>query len=213
MMRNLLSVLGIRRISVKGISLTVSVAGIAVMLGWSFDIPVLKSLCPDCVSMKFDTAVCFFLSGMTLYFIARASEGEIDKAQMGTSITSLILLLIMGTLFFSNLLGIQTGVEELFFRESHPSAMTVIPGRPSMPTMINFILMALAGILTMLNFDRFQPRLRVIGLIVAASGGLAVIGYCFNIPVFYYYVEGVNAAMAVHTAVLFVLLGIGLLCL
>jgi hypothetical protein len=42
---------------------------------------------------------------------------------------------------------------------------------------------------------------------------LAVAGYIINAPVLYYYVEGLNSALAFHTAGLFVLLGTGLLCL
>ena len=51
--------------------------------------------------MKFDSAVCFLLSGITLYFIVMAIEGEFDKAQVVLSITSLIIILLMGILFFS----------------------------------------------------------------------------------------------------------------
>jgi nitric oxide reductase large subunit len=53
----------------------------------------------------------------------------------------------------------------------------------------------------------------MIGLIVGVIGALAVVGYIINAPLFYYFIAGVNSAMAFHTAILFVLLGMGLLCL
>ena len=59
--------------------------------------------------MKFDTAIAFVLSGITLYFIVRAVEGEFDKAQVVLSITSLIIILLMGILFFSAILGYNRG--------------------------------------------------------------------------------------------------------
>jgi hypothetical protein len=119
----------------------------------------------------------------------------------------------MGILFFSALLGIHTGAEDLFIKETKIAVKTVVPGRPSLPTMINFILIALAGLLTMLDVKRARPQLKIIGLIMGAIGALAIIGYIINVPILYYYIDGVNSAIAVHTSVLFIVLGVGLLCL
>ena len=194
-------------------SLVVGLAGVLVMIGWICDINILKSISPAWISMKFDTAITFVLSGITLYFIVRAQDGAFDQAQVALSITSLIIILLMGILFFSTLLEIHTGAENLFIKETRVAAKTVIPGRPSVPTMVNFILIALAGILTMLNLKKLQPKLKIIGLAVGIIGVLAVIGYIMNAPLLYYYLPGLNSAMALHTAILFVLIGIGLLCL
>ena len=101
----------------KVLSLVVIIASIMVIIGWIFDISILKSISPAWVSMKFDTAIAFVLSGITLYFIIRAIEGEFDKAQVALSITTLIIVLLMGILFFSSLLGIHTGAEDLFIKE------------------------------------------------------------------------------------------------
>jgi hypothetical protein len=60
----------------KALSLVVIIAGIMVIIGWIFDIAILKSIFPHWVSMKFDTAIAFILSGITLYSIVR----EIGRA-------------------------------------------------------------------------------------------------------------------------------------
>jgi hypothetical protein len=159
------------------------------------------------------TAFTFVLSGITLYFIVRAFEGEFDKAQVVLSITSLIIILLMGLLFLSSLLRVHTGVEELFIKDATDAAKTVTPGRPSLPTMFNFMLIGAAGILTILNPDKARIKLKIIGLFVAAIGVTAIVGYCIDAPLLYYYVEGINSAIAFHSAALFVLLGTGLLCL
>jgi hypothetical protein len=191
----------------------VSIAGIAVAIGWVFDIGILKSVSPHWVSMKFDTAVAFLLSGISLYFIARAVEGEFDKAQVVLSISSLIIILLMGTLLFSTVMGINTGAQELFIKDKSINNKTVVPGQPSLPTMFNFVLIAAAGILTTLNPRNLRLKLKIIGLIVGLIGTLAVIGYIVNAPYLYYFIEGVNSAIALHTAALFIILGIGFLCL
>ena len=119
----------------------------------------------------------------------------------------------MGTLFFSALMKIHTGVDDLFIKESAAAVKSAVPGRPSLPTMLNFILIASAGILTILNPGKLQPKLRIIGLTVGTIGAVAVAGYIINAPLLYYFIEGINTAMACHTAILFALLGMGLLCL
>ena len=198
---------------VKAISLFVTLAGLAVMAGWIFNIGMLKSLSPAWVSMKFTTAIAFVASGATLYFIVRAGEGEFDKAQVALFITSLIIMLLIGTLFFSALLKIRTGLEELFIKDATGAVKTVAPGQPSVPTIVNFIMIATAGILTMVNTKNLRFKLRTIGLVVASIGAVAVAGYIIGTPLLYYYIEGINSAIAFHTAGLFVLLGTGLLCL
>jgi nitric oxide reductase large subunit len=52
-----------------------------------------------------------------------------------------------------------------------------------------------------------------IGVVVGAIGAVAIVGYIINAPNLYYYIEGVNSAIACHTAALFMVLGIGFICL
>lgn len=197
---------------VKVLSLIVAAAGLAVMAGWIFDIVIIKSIGPAFVSMKFSTAFAFVVSGTSLYFLVRAREGEFEKAQVALSISSFVLVILMGLLFFSALFGIETGIENLFVHDPG-DAKSVVPGIPSVPTMINFLLIALAGIITIVNPAGPPPKLKAIGVMVGVIGAIAVAGYIFNAPLLYYYIADVNSAMALHTALLFVALGTGLLCL
>lgn len=197
----------------KILSLVVVIAGITVITGWIFDIALLKSIYPGWVSMKFDTAIAFLLSGVILYFTALAIEGHFDLTQVVLSVASLILILLMGTLFFSIFLNVRTGVEDLFIKETAGTIKTVAPGRPSLPTILNFILIAIAGIYVILNLKNLRLKLRFIGLAITVIGALAVTGYIINAPVLYYFINGLNSAMACHTAALFVLLGTGFVCL
>lgn len=204
---------GMKRKTARVLAAAVSIVAIAVITGWIFNIGILKSISPGWISMKFDTAVAFLLSGVTIYFIARAAEGDFDGAQVALSITSLIIILLIGILFFSAILGIHTGAEELFVKDVSVNSRTVVPGRPSIPTMINFILIAFAGIFTMFNTAKLRLQLRIIGLAIGIIGASAIAGYIVNVPILYYFIKGVNSAMACHTAILFVLISAGLLCL
>jgi cytochrome bd-type quinol oxidase subunit 2 len=196
----------------KALSFIVTAGGLTVIAGWIFDIGVFKTISPAFVSMKFSTAFSFVASGISLYFLVRTHEEELEKAQVALSITSFTLSLLMGLLLFSVIFGIDTGIENLFMREIG-AVKSVVPGRPSLPTMVNFLLIAFAGILALLNPERPAPRLKIVGIAVCAIGAVAVAGYILNAPLLYYYVPAVNSAMAIHTALLFVLCGMGLACL
>jgi hypothetical protein len=64
-----------------------------------------------------------------------------------------------------------------------------------------------------LNIKNLKTKIKISGIAVGIIGILAVTGYIINVPLLYYFIEERNSAMACHTAVLFVLLGMGLLCL
>jgi len=197
----------------KALSLMVSAAGLLVMIGWIGGIPILASVSPDWVTMKFSTALAFAVSGVSLYALARAREGALDVAQVVLSLTSLILVLLMGVLFFAALLRIDTGAENLIVKEPPATVKTVFPGRPSLPTMVSFLLVAAAGIAMLVRPARAGPLLKGLGIAVGAIGAVGALGYLVGAPTLYYFWEDVNSAMACATAVLFILLGTGLLCL
>lgn len=197
----------------KSLGIVVSVVGIAVMAGWILDIGILKSILPFWVTMKFTTAFSFFISGITLYFIVDLVENESEISKVILPITLLIILLLMATLLISTFLGIRTRIEDLFVREAGISVMTVTPGRPSVGTMINFISIAIAGFFAMFYLKKSKPKLKIIGGIICIVGSMAIIGYVINLPFLYYAIEGASTAMAFHTAILFILVGMGLLLL
>jgi len=196
--------------TVKILSIIVTAVGIMVMIGWVFDIPILTSILPQWVTMKFSTALSFFLSGVTLYLIAMVFSGKKEIARAVLPIPTLLILLLMATLLVSVFVGIRTGIEDLFVKEAEGAVKTTTPGRPSAGTMFDFILISVAGILTMYNAGKFKNTVFGIGFAVLAVGGVGVLGYIINAPILYYTISGWSTAMALHTAILFVLLGVGL---
>ena len=187
--------------------------GIAVMLGWYLDIGILKSILPVWPSMKFTTAICFSLSGVILFFMVRIIEGEVDLSRLMVSVAAFTILLIVLTSLFSSLLGISTGMEYLFVKESSIAIQAVGSGLPSLGTAVDFILIAFTGFLIILHPRRYVKILVVIGCIVSVIGLSAITGYIMNIPGMYYLIEDVSNGMAMHTAIVFVLFGFGFILL
>lgn len=197
----------------KLLALVVIIAGIAVMIGWICNISLLKSITPSWVAMKFSTAICFVVSGIMLYSIVIGLEGNSDQAQIIIPAAVLIICLIMGMFFFSSFLNIRTGVEDLFVKEGASAVGSITPGRPAVSTTVGFILISIAGMLILVDSKNMQLKLKIIGSIIALIGAIAVIGYIANIPLLYYSTKGISTDMACNTAILFAILGIGLICL
>ena len=197
----------------KLLALAIFLSGFATVTAWLFKAAYLMAVFPCWIPMKFDTAIGFILCGIILYFIARSIGGDFDVAQVALAITTLAMIMLMGTLFFSDLLEIHTGLEELFIKDYHHSGDSPVPGRPPLMTVVNFILIAAAGIMNMFNTVKLRLIMKLIGLAVAAIGALALAGHCFNAPVLYFATGGLSSAMAASSAALFVLSGMGLICL
>ncbi len=196
----------------QGLSACVMIVGMIVMCGWIFDISILKSILPMWVTMKFSTALCFLISGIIIISIAWMKKYP-GFAQISLSMTTMLLMLFMASLFLSSFTGMRTGIEDLFVREVQGALKTITPGRPSLGTMVNFILISIAGIMAMFQSPQLKIFLMIIGRMVLMIGGIAVFGYVLNLPLLYYTFEGFSTAMACHTALLFMIVGSSLMLL
>jgi methyl-accepting chemotaxis protein len=185
----------------------ISLSGITVMLGWIFDVPALKSILPIWVSMKFITAVAFLISGVILLLLNVQNKGDVSKIVI--LVLSFALLLLMVTFFVSLFTGISTGIENLFVKEAAGTVRTTVPGVPAVPTIFCFILIALSGVFYSWK-DEPQKYYLFLGIITLLLGALAVMGYIFGVPYLYYNFPGYTA-MAIHTAILFVVCGLTLI--
>lgn len=188
----------------------IALAGAIVMAGWFLDIAVLKSILPVWVTMKFSAALAFVLSGIELYYIARFQKNDREVSIIVIPVVSMIILLLMTSLLASTFLGMNVGVEEMFVKEQSSAIRSVAPGMPSVATMINFVLIAMAGILKISNISVARKLFVMFGVLVALIGAAAVTGYAIAWPPLYFQITGVSTAMALHTAILFCLWGAGM---
>ncbi|MBM2818375.1 MAG: histidine kinase [Nitrosarchaeum sp.] len=184
--------------------------GLIVCIGWILDIPILKSIIPNAVTMKFSTSISFIFSGITIYFISRYNEGKTGIAQIVIPVSGFIVFLFMATLLTAYIFGITSGIEQLFVRENSDAIKTSHAGMPSFATMLNFILIIAAGIFAF-SESRLRKLITPIGYAVSIIGIISIVGYVTNQPTLYYYIDNVSSAMAIHTSILFTVLGIALI--
>ncbi len=190
----------------KVASILVALIGGVVILGWLFDIPTLKSISPAWVTMKANTAIGLVLGSASLWLLSQATRRSCRYAQILAAIVwGLGLLTLIQYLFNVNL-----GIDQLLFRESAGAVGTSAPGRMAANTALNFLL--LGSSLLLLSRPRLlRGGIQSFAVIAFFISFLGFLGYVYGIQEFYGF--GSYTKMAVHTAIAFLLLSTGILCL
>lgn len=166
--------------------------GLAVMVGWLADIPLLVQLSPEWVPMQFNTAL-----GLVALGIAILAMGRNGRTAM--SVAGGALLLLAFATLAQYIFGIDLGIDEAIVRH-RITVGTSHPGRMAPNTALCFLLSACA-LLLLAERRRAESRTvaaQVLGLLVLVLSSTALLGYIFGTESAYGW--GVWTRMAPHTA-------------
>jgi len=197
---------------VKIISFIVISIGTAIALfGWIFGYLEVTSIIHEGGTMKFVTAIFFILSGFTLYSVCNFIVRKSSIFYVAIFASSFIEFIFLMTLFSSIIIGIPTGIENAFSHEAY--SQYNIPGKPSYPTIINFFFIVLVSFFALYDNKILGKYLYFSGSIIIIVSSIALIGYIINNPLLFYTIPSINSAMAFPTAILFTLIGSGMILL
>lgn len=193
------------------IGLGVAVAGVAVLSGWAFGIPALKSLLPGLVDMAANTAATFVLAGVSLWLFAApggatASRMAARLARIPAAVVGALGLLTLGQYGF----GWDLGIDQVLFDDDGPSSGIPFPGRMALMTAVNFTLLAAALLLLDVETRRRKRPSNWLALAIAANSFLAILGYLYGVDALYR--VAALSSVALHTAILFVVVSLGVTC-
>jgi PAS domain S-box-containing protein len=126
-------------------------------------------------------------------------------------VCAIAVTIIAGLTLCEYLFGWNLGIDELVFRDSLTSLATSHPGRMGVNTALNFILLSVAlRILIHPKTHRSYWYAQILALIAILISLQTLMGYAYKVKVLYG-LAPYTTSMALHTAVLFGLLGIGIL--
>jgi two-component system, cell cycle sensor histidine kinase and response regulator CckA len=177
------------------------VTGASVFLGWVLGVDWLKSLGVGTSTMKANTALLFVLAGLGL-----GLSGTRGKSRAVGGLASVVLAVATATLA-EYALDRDLGLDQLLVGDAAPVPMTAAPGRMGLNTATAFVVTGLALILAVSRRARARRLSQWLAVASAALGAVSLIGYAYSVSS----ADGLTSytQMAVHTAVLLVLLGLG----
>ncbi|EPX59525.1 hypothetical protein D187_003015 [Cystobacter fuscus DSM 2262] len=186
------------------------------LLGWSLASRLLIQLVPwpGAGIMMPNTAVGFILSGTALWLL---HEEKANPWRRGTGQALALTTLLLGGLTLSEYIsGADLGIDILLFSETVQQLTPKLPGRPAPSTALSFCLTGLMLLLMHVRTRQGWLPARLLALVVMLLSTLVLIGYLyleeslfeperlvFHLPP--------SLPMAVHSALLFLLLSLGVL--
>lgn len=181
--------------------LIVLVIALLVLAGWIFDIQSLTSLLPGTVSMKFNTALSFFLlAGTQLLSWFRKSKWIFTS-------TVMIVVLVHSILVLTEyLFNFSFGIDELLLKEIHPLPNDRYPGRMSPITAICFTLVCLGLLLQLYKYRKAHKTGQILLHLTTLISVVAILGYFTAAEELYTIADYTSIAMP--TAISFLLLSI-----
>ncbi|HEX2570944.1 MAG TPA: response regulator [Polyangia bacterium] len=174
--------------------------GASVLLGWARDIESLGHVFPGQTSMGPTGALTFMLAGTALWL---PPEAPARATRLARRVLAFLVLAMGLVRLFGYLLRWDVGISHLL---AIPSA-----GQPiALNSAIGFILVGLGLVLVDHETPRqFRPAQPLAAAVLALSW-LAIVGYIFNATSIYG--SAAHIPMAFSTAVIFAVLGLGILC-
>ncbi len=171
-----------------------------VIIGWFLDIAVLKSIMPEYISMKMNTALCFITMSVTLT-LETFPKKRIITLFLNSAVAILCILTYSQEVFDYDL-----RVDQLIIIDQDAiSAKSPFPGRMSPITAILFTTLSI-GLILQRFVKKHLVYIQYALNLVTIMAIIALIGYLYNAPEFY--TLSFLTSMALHTSFGFLLLSI-----
>src|SRR5574337_1769363 len=197
----------------RWISHTASVTAVLivglVLVGWWFDVDILKNPPPEFPTMKANTALAFVLAGLALWLSQKDSTSGWSRrvAQIPASIVVLIGLLALSEYLYEYLFRQDLGIDGLLLQERGNLVPHLNPGRMAFTSALSFLLLGSALLLLDVKTrGGYQPAEHVaVAALFFAS--LILVAHLYGGMAIHQHFP--FATVAPHTAFLFLALSIG----
>lgn len=177
--------------------------GVMGLIGWALDIESLKRIVPTLVAMNPTTATCFILIALVLP--AWSFERE-DLARRLMRIVGVIVGLIK---LFDLIVGTDASIDRYIFAEKLKGPGTLNTNAMAPNTALNLLLMGVAWLVIPSSNRRLIAAAQTCAALTMVLAGIAVIGYLYG--AFGFYQARAYFPMALHTAITFMIVVIGVL--
>lgn len=198
------------RLLVPVFSTVAVLIGLMALAGWMWDIDQFKRVYPGLISMNPLTAVLFTVAGVSLWLQRHpgpAHDRPLSRriARIGAAFIFVVALIKLG----SDLGAWGTRVDQILFAHKLAHDQPTRPNQMAPNAAFNFVLLGTALLLMDVRPRQRRWSPEYFTLVILLTSLLALMGYAYRIPTLYE--VGAFVPMALHTAVLFQLLALGIL--
>lgn len=185
----------------------VTLLGVLVFAGWTFDFPIITEWKPGGIPMIPLTALCFVLAGGSLVIAVQPYQSATTEAIQQT-LAALVATIAILT-FYEYIRGSESGFDLLLFGNRVTQVGWSTPGRIAINSAGSLLLYSLA--LLFIPHDRRTRDLRAQmfatpALLIAL---VAILGYVFGVRGMYAVSQ--SSGMALPTAIAHLILGVGII--
>jgi PAS domain S-box-containing protein len=190
-------------------SLCVLVAAAIVLGGWALRIDGIAWLDTQWPPMVPNTALGLLLCASALW-VLRPARSQVARGQLAARLAAAAVALLGALTLAEYLLGINLGIDRAMLPAAGALAGVRFPGRPALTTALSLTLLGSALLLlpSRALWLRWSAHLLAILALLNAVRGL--LAYLYENDAFFALTQ--DAGMALHTAMLCLLLSIGVIC-
>jgi signal transduction histidine kinase/CheY-like chemotaxis protein len=183
---------------------------LSVMVGWQFDVAILKSVIPGYISMKVNTAIGLFFFGLVqlelCYFNLQSRRLKMVVA-LTCGIATATGVFTLSEYIFDR----SFGIDEILFTDFEGIGKLYPPGRLAPVTALSFMLIGVAIYLGFFGKTKQSRLAQSLFFIVALISFQAIISYLLGVQTTFGLAA--HSRIAIHTAVSLIILCAGFLSL
>ncbi|HIK12286.1 MAG TPA: methyl-accepting chemotaxis protein [Oscillatoriaceae cyanobacterium M33_DOE_052] len=152
--------------------------------------------------MKANTAIGFVMGGLALWFMQEKTTSLGGRRTAGCCAVVMLMIGLLTLMQYG--LNRDFGIDQLIFKESANAVATAHPGRMAPNTALNFLLLGVSLVLLWLPTANYLAAqcLTLVAFTIALFG---LLGYIYGNS-YFYHLDRSLTAMALHTAIAFILL-------
>ena len=182
------------------------IVGVLVLIGWAFNIAILKSPGPGFSTIKSNVGLAFIFIGFSLWLqqTNRINYNNKRIAQILALATALIGFLTLVEYSF----GVNIGIDQMLFKEAAGALNTSSPNRMAFSAALSLFIAGVALLLINIKSIRDIRPVQILSIIGAFIALFALMGYAYNVSLLYYIPQFTSLALYATLTLAIVFLGI-----
>ncbi len=164
------------------LSIFIILISVLFIIGWAFDIGVLKTPGSGFSTVKANTVFSFLLIGISIWLL---QEKRINPRNLLIArILSLIILSIGSFTLFEYVSGINIGIDQILFQEPSGAFQTVALNRMSLLAASSFSLIGISLLTIDINKNKDLQFFQLLTIFVGAVSFFVVLGYFYQTSIY-----------------------------